>query len=137
MASIASDIDQIIGGDNKLQEYYKQMKQNIMNKKLTLREWIINNGNIINSFLSPTIERYNDFNIDEIVKEFNENKKFCEEFFNHYTNVINAEILPENNLFKAYKEFLEQDKNKNKKQLIIEFLKNNNRAKLRKLFFDE
>lgn len=134
ISSIASDIDKIIGGDKKLQDYYELIEQKIMSKKLTLHEWIVNNANITNSFSFPIVEHYNDFSIDEIIKEFNENKKFYEEFFNHYTvatDVIGDEILPENNLFKAYKKFLEQ--NKNKKQLIIDFLKNNNR-KLEKLF---
>ena len=129
---IASDIDKIIGGDNELREYYVQKKQEIINKKSTLHEWIVNNGNTITA-----IKHYNNFNIDEIVKEFNENGKFYEEFFNHYTvvtDVIGDEVLPENNLFKAYKKFLEQDENKNKKKLIIDFLKNNNRARLRLLF---
>ena len=124
----ALDIKQIIGDDSKLQKYYTIKEQETIG-------WIENNRSNIDhyNYLNlDNIEYYNYLNIDDIVTKFKD-KEFYEKFFHHYTIVNTDEILLENNLFKAYKKFLEQ--NKIKKQAIMEFLENNKQAKLRDLFF--
>ena len=127
-------INEIIGNNEELQNYYDEKMNKISNgTNFTswLQEW---EYNIQSSFATNYIGLYNNFDIDDIVSEFKTNEKFYEAFFNFFVSVSNAVIDKDNNLFKAFINFLERDKCKIKSEKLMVYLKSRPDASLNKLF---
>ena len=107
------------------QNYYQQLKQ-----KKDLEENVEDfikkyyGANIKNSFSLENIEKYNYFKKDSIVNFFKKDNLFYKEFFDYfsYFGKFMEGYQLSNNLFQAYKLFLEVEENKVKKNEIKRML---------------
>lgn len=127
------NIKQIINNDTTLQAYYDSKKER---NKTTLSQWLNDKWwqNIQSSFANNYIEQYNNFDIDEITNEFKTNEKFYQGFFEFFIITSNALIDKNNNLFKAFLNFLDDKDCMLKKEKVMAYLKNHPNANLNKLF---
>ncbi len=128
-------------GNKKWKRYYEETKEKHKTSKYENINTFINSyENIESSFSSEAIKQYNFFKKEELVHLFKENNDFCKKFFNHFSinMVANYEFSGDlnNNLFRAYSDFLNLDENKIKKRVILKHINSRNSV-LKKLSIDK
>ncbi len=127
--------------NEKWKRYYEETKEKHKTSKYENINTFINSyENIESSFSSEAIKQYNFFKKEELVHLFKENNDFCKKFFNHFSinMVANYEFSGDlnNNLFRAYSDFLNLDENKIKKRVILKHINSRNSV-LKKLSIDK
>lgn len=123
-------IKEVIDENEKYKEYYEKLK----------KEKYKNSNNSIEAFLYDLepkqirvylsyshIQKFNDFTIDSIEKYFQKNNEFCKTFCDDFKNLLKSGSKFEkydlnNNLFQAYKNFLNRNENKIKKECVRKIL---------------
>ncbi|ENC9216939.1 AAA family ATPase [Campylobacter lari] len=120
--------------------YYEETKEKLKTSKYeNINDFINNYENIESSFYPEAIKQYNFFKKEELVQLFKNNNDFCKKFFNHFSmNMVASHKFDDdlnNNLFQAYLYFLDLDKNKIKKSIVLEYINSQNSV-LRKLLIE-
>lgn len=110
-------IKEVIDENEKYKKYYEKLK----------KEKYKNSNNSIEALALKRIpysdiQKFNDFTIDSIEKCFRKDNGFCKEFFLYFSKSTIDKYDLNNNLFQAYKNFLNKDENKIKKEFIRKIL---------------
>lgn len=125
--STDKDIKELIKNSKEYKKYYDDFKRKYNTNK-DIKSFL-KKLDIQGSFRSSKIKLYEQFSVDEIIESFKENNEFYKKFFEYFTtsNLQEQEIKNydlSNNLFQAYKKFLNQKEFKTKKETIIKKLEN-------------
>ncbi|HEC1756447.1 TPA: AAA family ATPase, partial [Campylobacter lari] len=102
--------------NEKWKDYYEDTKEKYKTSKYeNINAFINSYENIESSFYLEAIKQYNFFKREELVQLFKNNNDFCKKFFNHFSmNMVASHKFDDdlnNNLFQAYLDFLDLDKN--------------------------
>ncbi|HEB9343068.1 TPA: hypothetical protein RZK37_001360 [Campylobacter coli] len=127
-------------GNKKWKRYYEKTKEkHKTNKYENINTFINSYENIESSFNSEAIKQYNFFKKEELIQLFKENNDFCKKFFIHFSKNMNIKHNfnddLNNNLFRAYLDFLDLDENKIKKSIVLKYINSRNSV-LRKLLIE-
>lgn len=126
--------------NEKWKRYYEDTKEKYITSKYENINAFINScENIESSFNSEAIKQYIFFKKEELIQLFKENNDFCKKFFNHFSKNMNINHNfnddLNNNLFRAYLDFLDLDENKIKKSIVLKYINSRNSV-LRKLLIE-
>lgn len=124
-----STLNAIINEDEKYKQIYDEYRNQHKTTNMDIKSFI-NRFNsrgkdfgqsIAITFAPERIKEYNDFPVDEIVEVFQNNNEFYKEFFEYFSHLSDNSISEydlKNDLFQAYKKFLNQEEYKIKKEEI-------------------
>lgn len=131
-----STLNAIINEDEKYKQIYDEYRNQHKTTNMDIKSFI-NRFNsrgkdfgqsIAITFAPERIKEYNDFPVDEIVEVFQNNNEFYKEFFEYFSHLSDNSISEydlKNDLFQAYKKFLNQEEYKIKKEEVKKALEKN------------